>query len=159
MECCSFAQSDGGLLQNKRFGIHFLMIPVRLLPLKWCLEMLFGPPSTRAGGQDDMSFNKLPQLSRPLGVIRRVGLNLTPCSLCRGGFPESLVGFCPPPFERVSSPSKGPRCSRMYLREPRSPTNSPSCHHIASRSVQETVLMPTRTTPTHKNLKKHTTVL
>ena len=34
------------LLQKKLCGIHFLMILVRLLRLlrvKWCLEVLFGP--------------------------------------------------------------------------------------------------------------------
>ncbi len=40
------------------------MPPRPRIPQKWCQEVRLGPPhSTRAGGQDDGSLNKLPQIS------------------------------------------------------------------------------------------------
>ncbi len=47
------AKSDGELLPNELLGI---LNRILRIPWKRCQELLLGPPCTRAGGQDDMSY-------------------------------------------------------------------------------------------------------
>ena len=61
-----------------------MIVMIVMVKMKWCHEAQIGAPLPRAGGQDYVSSNKLPQISR--GFVCRAPVRTTSVGAC---VPES----------------------------------------------------------------------